>query len=134
MQAGTIETATRKWKLYKNVDSSSSKSTQTVECNVQESSSLEEPMLDLDAIIRSMSIEMSGQNKKDFMKLSPATVQKLGARCVEVDPKFVAEYVLQDGKLSHGKIEPTKADWVDGMYRFIKKRDAKLPVKMRAKA
>ena len=70
MQAGTIETATRKWKLYKNVDSSSSKSTQTVECNVQESSSPEEPMLDLDAIIKSMGLEMSGQNKKDFMKFS----------------------------------------------------------------
>ena len=130
LQTGAIESATQKWKLYKNVNSSSSKSTQTVECNVQESSSPKEPMLDLDEIITSMGIKMSGQNKKDFMKLSPATIQKLGARCIGINPNFIAEYVLQNGKLSHGKIEPTKADWVDGMYRFVQKRDGKLPVKM----
>ena len=122
IKAGTIETPTKKWKLYETVGAKSAKSTQTCEVeDVSEVTSSEHPVsLDLDAILAEMNVEMAGRNKKEFWKLSPATIQKLGAKCVEYYPGFVTDYVLQNGKLTHGKIEPTKADWVDGFYRYLK--------------
>ena len=116
IRMGAIQTPTRKWKLYENVRAKSSKSTQTPK---GDDAAVTSPVsIDLDAILTEMNIEMSGRNKKDFWKLSPATIQKLGAKCVEYYPGFVTDYVLQNGKLTHGKIEPTKADWVDGFYRY----------------
>lgn len=118
LEMGSIETPTKKWKLYENVRT---KSTQTVKGKHESEVTNVKPVsIDLEAILAEFNIQISGRNKRDFWKLSPSTIRMLGARCVEVDPDFKANYVLQNGRLTHGKTEPTKADWIDGIYRYRK--------------
>ena len=57
---------------------------------------------------------------KAHLKLvKPSELRALANEIQNIIPDFSERFVLQDGKLKHGKHSASKADYIDGFYRLL---------------
>ena len=57
---------------------------------------------------------------KAHLKLvKPSELRALAKEIQNIIPDFSERFVLQDGKLKHGKHSASKADYIDGFYRLL---------------